>query len=394
MRLHRCGGTASLLRRLATALLCATSVAAAAAESEGAGATPPAAAPARPAATDAGRDEPCSWDASDQNRESAVVEGLDWTRRNLYSNVCSWARWFDHFFGDERFGAATAKDVGGELSYTVEGREGVGTRGRPTLRVRIPLPNLNKRLHVFIDREDERNTTAGPADVTRAGATAPVAGSTDVSRVGFGYEKLIDLVSLFKVRTGVRLSGGLKPFAEAQYRTLFGQTQSTQWRFSETFFWRRPDGFGETTLVDFEANLRPGVLFRWFNDATVSQITQRVGWVSGVSLYFDLGERRAIQVQAVWNGDTGAPVRVANYGPRLSYRQSLGRSWLFGEVYVGRDYPQQSLDAPRISQDYVGVKLELQFGRESEAPRPVMPPAAAPPAGGPPDMGPPGALGK
>ncbi len=371
------------LPRLALALICAMSGATVAAE--GAGIAPQAAAPAMQlAAADPGQDEPCSWNAGAQGGESAVVEGLDWTRRNLYSNVCSWARWFDHFFGDERFGAATAQQVGGVLSYVVEGREGVGTRGKPSLSLRIPLPNLNKRLHIFIDREDERNTVAGPADITRAGANAPVAGSSDVSRIGFGYEKLPDLISLFKLRTGVRVSGGLKPFAEAQYRTLFGQTQSTQWRFSETFFWRRPDGFGETTLLDFEANLRPGVLFRWFNDATVSQITQRVGWMTGASVFFDLGERRAIQVQAVWNGDTGAPVRVANYGPRLSYRQSLGRPWLFGEVYVGRDYPQQSIDQPRISQDYVGVKMELQFGREHEAPRPAMPPAAVPRDAGPP----------
>jgi len=371
------------LPRLALALICATSGAAAAAESAD-HATQAAAPATQVASADPGANEPCSWDSSAQQGEGVVVEGLDWTRRNLYSNVCSWARWFDHFFGDERFSAATAQQVGGELTYVVEGREGVGTRGRPSLSLRVPLPNLNKRLHFFVDREDERNTAAGPADITRAGASAPVAGSSDVSRIGFGYEKLPDLTSLLKFRTGVRVSGGLRPFAEAQYRTLFGQTEATHWRFSETFFWRRPDGFGETTLLDWEANLRPGVLFRWFNDATVSQITQRVGWVSGASLFFDLGERRAIQVQAVWSGDTGAPVRVANYGPRLTYRQSLGRPWLFGEVYVGRDYPQQSLDQPRVSQDYVGVKLELQFGRERQAPHPVMPPAALPRDGAPP----------
>lgn len=381
MRLHRGGGSTSCLRRLALALICAMSGAAAAAES--AGAPPLAAAPLQPAAADAGKDEPCSWNPDALDQQSTVVEGLDWTRRNLYSNVCASARWFDHFFGDERFGPATADQVGGELSYTVERREGFGTQGKPTLRLRIPLPNLNKRLHVFIDREDERNTVAGPADVTRAGANVPVAGSADVSRIGFGYEKLPDLISLFRVRTGVRVSGGLKPFAEAQYRTLFGQTQATHWRFSETFFWRRPDGFGETTLLDFEANLWPGILFRWFNDATVSQITERVGWMTGASLFFDLGERRAIQLQAVRNGDSGAPVRVANYGPRLSYRQSLGRSWLFGEIYVGRDNPRKSPDEPRISQDYVGVKVELQFGREREAPRPAMPAAPAPQGAGP-----------
>jgi hypothetical protein len=376
MRVHRVGSSL-LLGCLGIALLCGACAAAAAAESEPAAARQPAA-PVAPQALADARDEPCTWDADAQAGEGPVVGGLDWTRRNLYSNVCSWARWFDHFFGDERFGAATAQEVGGELSYVVEGREGLGTHGKPTLRVRIPLPNLNKRLHVFIDREDERNTAAGPADVTRAGANAPVAGSADVSRIGFGYEKLPDLISLFRLRTGVRVSGGLKPFAEAQYRTLFGQTQATQWRFSETFFWRRPDGFGETTLLDFEANLRPGVLFRWFNDATVSQITERVGWMTGASLFFDLGERRAIQLQAVWNGDSGAPVRVSNYGPRLSYRQSLGRPWLFGEVYVGRDHPQKALDQPRVSQDYVGVKIELLFGREHEAPRPIMPPAVVP----------------
>ncbi|MDH4189418.1 MAG: hypothetical protein OEW21_04345 [Betaproteobacteria bacterium] len=326
--------------------------------------------PAMPAAAHVEDVEPCAWTV-DPQPEGLVLDSLDWTRRGLYGRVCSMARWFDGFFGNERFDSQTARQAGGELSFAMERRQGFATHGRPSLRVRVPLPNLNKRLHFFADREDERATTTGPADVTRAGETAPVAGADQVSRVGLGYQKTPDKDSLLKLRSGVRVSGGLKPFAEAQYRQQFWQTDATQWRFSETFFWRRPDGFGETTLLDFEARLGAGTLFRWFNDATVSQITARVGWLTGGSLFFDLGEKRALQFQMAWSGDTGAPVRLATYGPRLTYRQSLGPPWLFGEAYVGRDHPQMSIDVPRISQDYVGVKVELQFGREHERPPPA-----------------------
>jgi len=176
------------------------------------------------------------------------------------------------------------------------------------------------------------------------------------------------------LRTFLLARGGqIEPFVQGQFRFVFGQTDTTRWRLTETIFWRKSEGAGETTSLDFEAAIRKDILFRWFNDATVSESTRLLRWVSGTSLYFDLGNRRAAQAQFTMNGDTGEPVDVANYGVRLSYRRSIGRPWLIGEAYVGHDYPKIAPGIDRLSQTFVGLRLELQFDRGPESTRPSAP---------------------
>jgi hypothetical protein len=316
-------------------------------------------------------EDPCAPLADPAARDSLVVEGLDWTRQRLFSSVCVSARWFDRFFGDERFDDVAARGAQGYAYYLAEVREGTPTTHSPGLRVRIALPNLNRRLHFFVDRDEDRQTIAGQSERVDSGPTSPVAPREDSAQFGFGYlvQKARDL---FRFRVGVRLkSGELEPFVQGQYQHVFAQTDSTRWRFGETLFWRRTEGAGATTSLDFEAALRKDILFRWFNDATVSESTQLVQWLSGTSLYFDLGNRRAVQVQVTANGDTGEPVDVSNYGARVAYRRTLGPPWLIGEVYVGHDFPKSLPGVERLSQTFGGFRIEMRFGRDDEpAPRP------------------------
>jgi hypothetical protein len=325
-------------------------------------------APAPPAA-----DDPCV-SRPDGTVEDYVTEGLDWTRRQLFSSVCVSARWFDRFFGEERFDEGAAQGVQGYAYYQGERRAGSPVSHNPGLRLRVALPNLNKRLHFFVDREEDRKTIEGQSETVDSGLTSPVAPREESSQFGFGYLKAVAREVLLKFRVGIRAKGGrLEPFVQGQFQNVFAQTNTTRWRVRETLFWRRTDGAGETTSLDFEASLRKDILFRWFNDATVSETTELVGWLSGTSLYFDLGDRRAVQAQFTVNGDTGAPVDVANYGVRLAYRRSLGRPWLMGEAYIGHDYPKPAPEVERLSQTFVGLRLELQFDRGPEPPRPGVP---------------------
>ncbi len=321
-------------------------------------------------------EDPCASIPDPEARDSRIFEGLDWTRQRLFSSVCVSARWFDRFFGNERFDDAAARGAQGYAYYLTEVREGTPTTHNPGLRVRIALPNLNRRLHFFVDRDEERQTIAGQSERVDSGPTSPVAPREDSAQFGFGYlvQKARDL---FRFRVGVRLkSGELEPFVQAHYQHVFAQTDTTRWRVGETLFWRRSEGAGATTSLDFEAALKKDILFRWFNDATVSESTQLVQWLSGTSLYFDLGNRRAVQLQVTVNGDTGAPVDVANYGARLAYRRTLGPRWLFGEVYVGHDFPKSLPGVERLSQNFAGLRVEMRFGREDEPPRPRPEPGA------------------
>lgn len=294
-------------------------------------------------------------------------DGASWTRDWLFRSVCHSAQWFDSFFGEERFDDA-ASQMRGNAFLIAENRQGRGLEWKPGLRVRVSLPNVSKRFDVFFDRDEEQNTIEGRADpATTPSANRPTGVSTteDSTQIGVGYRLIQELDELLNFRVGVRArSGSLRPFAQGRYRHEFFKSDATQWVFTETLFWRKPDGFGETTALDYEAAITRSLLFRWFNNATYSEITNGFSWQSGVSFYQDLGDARAVQLQLSSTGETGAQVDVANYGIRLSYRQTIGRPWLFGEVFTGLDRPRADTDPARREEAFVGLRTEIHFGRQ------------------------------
>lgn len=290
--------------------------------------------------------------------------GLDWSRRQLHRGICATVRWFDAFFGEERFDDAAQK-IRGRLAYTVEQRERVGRDTRPRLRLRVSTPNLNRRANLFIEREDERTTilTRTGEETVPEGAQPSSASQSEALRIGFGYDRIKRDDEALDFRLSLRLrQGELAPSARARYRREFLRTDVSQWRFTETLFWRRFEGWGETTAIDYERKIGEPYFFRWFNDGTWSQDTLGLAWRSGVSLYRDFGAGRAALAEARLEGQTDGDVGVSNYGPRFAYRQTLGRKWLLGEVYTGYDWPKTLESETRRSQFYAGITVEVLFG--------------------------------
>jgi hypothetical protein len=307
---------------------------------------------AEPAAEDV---DPCH-EPSDQE-----LLGMDWSRRELFRFLCLSARWFDGFFGEERYDDS-AREVRGRLSYSVERRERVGTTENVRFSVRLPLPNLNRRLKVVFERDDERRTIEGRTDVEPGAVAAGPAGqeTTQVS-VGVQLGKILD--QLFDFRLGARVRDGtLDTFARTKYRKEFAETEKTQWRFTQTLFHTRLEGFGETSALDFEAQVSPADVFRWSNNGTWSQSTEGLDWRTGVAIYHTYGKGRASFIEVAASGASDAAVDVANYGIRTAYRQTLGRNWLLGEVFLGRDYPKSLPEVPRDKQYFIGMTIEVLFG--------------------------------
>lgn len=295
--------------------------------------------------------------------------GLDWTRRVLFDTVCSAARWFDGFFGDIRYDDA-APGVRGRLSLGIERREDAGLTTRPRFRVRVPLPNLNKRLSVYFEREDEARSIEGRTPEGQP-AVEPISTTSaqDTTQVGFAYRKLKLLDEVVDFRLGLRApQGELDYYARARYRRAFWQSAATQWRFSQTLYWRHSEGWGETTELDFEARLTAHHLLRWYTTATWSKVTEGVDWKMGFPLYRSLRGGRAIVIEPNLNGQTGRPFLIASYGLRGAYRQALGRRWLFGELYLGEDWIKSAEGAERDAQVFAGFILEVVFdGKDLEA---------------------------
>lgn len=283
--------------------------------------------------------------------------GLDWARRTVFTSVCQSARWFDGLFGDE---FVKDSEMEGSIAFNLERREGGARDLTPRLRFRATLPNISKRLDVFLDREDENKTIVGQSENP---AMAQLGQDRQEStQLGLGYELRRTINSLLNFRAGIRLREGKPdPFVRSRYNREFARRESSQWRFAQTIFWRNAEGFGETSALDFEVKLDGRHLLRWQNNATLSQDTEAFRWASALSLYRTLGENKAAQLSYSANGETGRAERVGNFGPRLSYRQQLNRKWLFGEIYVGIDYPKDSPEVARGRQSYIGVKIEATF---------------------------------
>ena len=302
--------------------------------------------------------DPC---IMEQDRE---MLGLDWSRRQLHRGICASVRWFDDFFGEERFDDA-AKKMRGRVSFTLEHRERDGFDLKPRFRLRVGLPNFSERLNFFIEREDERNAVLARTDgETEVETALPTSTSEeDAVRVGFGYDRIKKEYESLDFRLGLRIrEGNLAPSARARYRREFLRTDTSQWRFTETFFWRQVEGWGETTALDYEYKINDPTLARWFNDATWSQSTLGLSWRTGISLFRSMGEAKSGLVEARVEGQTDSPVDVSLYGVRLAYRQTLGRKWLLGEVYSGCDWTKSVPGVDWLPQLYGGVTLEILFG--------------------------------
>lgn len=296
--------------------------------------------------------------------KDAEFLGLDWSRRKLHHGLCASVRWFDGFFGEQRFDEA-ARKIRGRVSYAIERRERVGTDGKARLHLRVSTPNIADRLSLFVESDDDR---VALVERTDGGSEALIAqptptGRSDSVRVGFRFDGIKNEHESLDFRTSLRLRDGkLAPSSRIRYRREFLRTDYSQWRFTEELFWRTKEGWGETTLLDYEFKISDPALARWFNEGTWSQSTLGLSWRTGIGLYRNMGNGKAGLFEIAMSGQSDAPVDIGNYGARIAYRQTLGRKWLLGEVYYGYDWPKSVPEEMRHSQSYGGLSIEVLFG--------------------------------
>jgi hypothetical protein len=295
--------------------------------------------------------------------------GLDWTRRTAFRAVCNAAAWFDGLFGDIGYEDA-APGVRGRISLEWEHREDSGDTFRPRFRVRIPLPNLQDRFSLYVEREDETQSIEG-RNVEGQQIVQPPSRtqSQDSTQIGLAYRKLRLLGEVVDFRVGLRLRHGtIDYYARTRARYEFWRTDRSQWRFSETVFWRRLDGWGETTELDYSKRIADPYVFRWYNSATWAHTTEGVEWRSIISLSRSLGNNRGVAIETGLGGQTGMHVDVSTYGVRVAYLQRLGRPWLLGEFYLGEDWVKTLPGTQRDGQAYVGFNFQIFFdGKERDA---------------------------
>ena len=114
---------------------------------------------------------------------------LDKGQGQVYQTVCGTVAWFDGFFGNGRFDAAS-RETNGRISVSGFWDQYEGFDPRFRFRVRLALPALNKRANLLIGRGDEREMIEGqkqtPSDSIPSNFNSV---EDDSFMIGLGYQK-------------------------------------------------------------------------------------------------------------------------------------------------------------------------------------------------------------
>jgi hypothetical protein len=293
--------------------------------------------------------------------------GPAWLERmqaSFYRTMCFTAARFDGFFGnaqfDDEYQATHGSIVIGAL-WDERDRFDPSVR----FRVRLHLPQLSERFNAFVGKvnPDEYLT-----ELRDDFATLPrqfARQDDDAVLLGLGYSQPALGGGRFDADVGAELGSPLDPYVKGRYRIALPFLERNVLRLRETIFWQESEGIGATTRFDLERLLMDQFLVRWTGSGTLTQESEGLRWYSSITLYQNLGERRALAYEAGIAGESGQDVEISDYGLRVIYRRRTYRDWLFLELRSSVTWPRESLLERREPNWGAGAGFELLFGERT-----------------------------
>jgi hypothetical protein len=298
-------------------------------------------------------------------RKPQTDGAVDQTSRLLEETFCAATLWFDGLFGQPDLRAVqSARAVSGrvELSDLYTQFEGHDPKAR--LRVRYDLPIMERRINLFLERDDREDVVADRREGFALRSSIFGVDSEERWLAGLGYSPPGRFTSKLDFRVGPKIRSDPSAYAQARYRQNVFVGSSSVWRFRETVFYDTKDGVGETTSADFDHILRDDLLFRSGSVLTWAEDIDGAYWRQAFVLYHNLEHYRALAGEVFVRGETGADVRLQEWGGRVIYRFPIAKQTLFLDLVGGYSWPREEIYQVREGSAMAGVGLELLFGRD------------------------------
>jgi hypothetical protein len=304
------------------------------------------------------------WDEASETctaHQLADQQWVDRMRSGLSAAACASSAWFDGFFGTTRSYDAYRATYGTISAGTLwDERNGFDPRLR--FRVRLQLPQADRRLNAFVGRVDQDDYVSGREDEFETLPRQFGQEDDDALLLGLGWGAANRQGSWFDADAGVKVSLPLDPYVRGSWNLVKPMSQSTLLRLRESVFWRNTQRAGVTSRTDLDHVINPGWLARMTAVGTYSEVTLGIDWYSTATLFQSVDERRAFAYRASVSGETDRPVTVKDYGFQVIYRQRITREWLFLELRSSITWPKDLPEESRDSNWGLGVALEMQFG--------------------------------
>lgn len=303
--------------------------------------------------------------------EPGVIDDCDWYLENqpiqeqsqevFRSWSCHTFRWFDSWWGDDH--EFREDQVNGWAMAGVDYRKYDGLGGKLRLKVRAPLPNMDKRWDVWLGRVDEENYVSGTSAQDRNFYNPGVGarGDEDSWMLGLGKRRRNPRRG-WDWSVGARLRWPPEPYAKVSWFAHKQFSEDTDVRFRQTFFWRSDEGFGTSSRGDLMWTIDPSDILRWEGIAKVSEDTEGTRWYFGQTWYHLLGNGSAYSLLVFAKGETEEEVEFRDGGVSFTWRFPFTRDYLWLAVGPSITWPREELEEERELNLGFGVWLEMEFG--------------------------------
>ncbi|MDP1635872.1 MAG: hypothetical protein Q8L69_14475 [Gallionellaceae bacterium] len=284
-----------------------------------------------------------------------VLNVVDAPRDYVSDRFVGFVNRVDHFFGDDRYFQESNDSV---LQLDITRIYGYQSEHKFvfTGRAKIHLPSTEKRLHLVIESDPDKNTSA---EAARTPVAQPGPKSAPKSyAAGVRYEKAREERWHFSSDLGVQFQGlHSSPFVRSRASYAI---PLEEWRLkaAETLFWFHSIGAGETTQLDLERTLSQTLLFRASSNATWLHDTQNMEVRQDFSFYQTLDDRTALLYQASAIGASQPQRHMADYVFLVLYRYRLHRDWMYFELSPQLHFPR---DQEYRASKQLNLRLEMLF---------------------------------
>lgn len=290
---------------------------------------------------------------------------VDDMQQTMEETTCAAALWLDGLFGEPR-NLDTARRTSGFLETSVNWSEFKGWDERVRFRVRFRLPNLKNRVSAVFGRDNEEDVVRDRSEGFAVRSALPRGAEDDSWLAGLGYSFPGSKRFKTDFRVGVASIAHPRTYVQQRARYIVYSDEEDLFYIRGTAFWNNRQGFGLTTGADYSRTLTETLLLRFTNVGTVSQESEGLDWFSGLILYQNLREERAMAYELLIRGQTDEPEPLYEYGGRVVYRHPLLPRRLYAEVLAGYSWPREDPDAKREGSPQVGLSIEMPFGQKNE----------------------------
>ncbi len=280
---------------------------------------------------------------------------FDKPREYLAGKVVEYMGGIDRFFGDDRNYQETNDSMLQLDLSRVVGYEDYH-QWELSGRAKINLPMLERRLHLLVESDPDKNPAVDPAR-NRAPPIKPATTPKSFA-AALRYEKKQSERWHLSTDGGLKFQGiKLTPFTRARASV---DIPMDVWRMkaAQSLFWFNTIGLGESTQLDLERQISEPIQLRTTSSATWLKETQNVDLRQDISFFHKLDDRSVILYQASVTGVSRPTVKVSEYVLLLLLRYRVHRDWVFMEFGQQIHFPESRNFRPS---PVLSMRLELLF---------------------------------